>query len=46
MYNHTSSHISLATTRMFYPLTSRKSMRLHIRLHKILGNIRKLIKFK
>jgi hypothetical protein len=46
MFNRTSSWISLATTKVFHPLTSRKSMRLHIRLHKILGNIRKLIKLK
>jgi hypothetical protein len=46
MYSHISSHISFVTTSIFHPLTSRRTMELQIQLHKILGNIFKIIKFK
>jgi hypothetical protein len=39
MYSHIDSYISLAIAWIFHPLISRKIMRLHIQLHKILGNI-------
>jgi hypothetical protein len=46
MYSHTRSHISFVTTSIFHPLTSHRTMELQIRLHKILGNIFKIIQFK
>jgi hypothetical protein len=46
MYNHMYSRISLVNARIFHPLTSHRIMRLQIRLHKILGTIFKIIKFK
>jgi len=46
MYNHINSHMSLAIARSFHPLTSHRTMQQHIRLHKILGNIFLIIKFK
>jgi hypothetical protein len=42
MYNHINTQISLVIVRIFHPLTSRRTMQLHIHLHKILGNILKI----
>jgi hypothetical protein len=39
MYSHTNNCISLATTRIFHPLISCRTMQLHIGVHKILSNI-------
>jgi hypothetical protein len=46
MYSHIDSRISLAIAWIFHQLISCRTMQLHIRLHKILGNIFKIIKFK
>jgi len=44
MYNCPHSWISIVTIRIFHPLTSRKTMRLQIWLHRILGSIFRIIK--
>jgi len=46
MYNHPYSCISLVITGTFHPLINRRTMRLQIQLHKILGTIFLIIKFK
>ncbi len=46
MCSDTDSCISLATAWTFHPLVSHRTMQLHTRLHKILGNILKIIKSK